>query len=636
MNDIQSFIQKNLLTDSGKLKAPHIVKKDVFDEFMSMIDPQYLNKAFSEIVYLYWMNIDPSRCSFCSKERKFNRFSSGYAKTCGNKECKYADRTAWNKGLTKETSEIVKNQGKAVSKKKRGRELTSAEREVINSNREKIKGVKHSKERIDKVKKTCLERYGVESVLKKDEVREKGRGVNREKYGTDYYTQSEHFKKRSSEIVEKSRKTLKERTGFEYPSQTDEAKQKAHEKRKENGTYVESKEEKEAYRLLIKKFKVVRRQWSDDRYPFACDFYIEDIDTFIECNFHWTHGQEPFDSKNPYHLQELKELKSKGDYEDIAADVWSISDPLKVETARQSGANLLCFYTLRELELWASSFPDRDRIDLPSDLKYEFDEELALREIKNLREKGADYNSNIYGTEAINYFQQEVFYAKEKELWESSLDLRERLYQNRMAYTQAPSNILHRDLLKGFRNSGIYKGFSHFSPRWAKAFESEFRPTRVYDPFGGWGHRMLGFLNSYYIYNDLNSLACENVKKIAKFYEIDNVEFHNEDATLFTPRKDYDAIFTCPPYFNLEDYAVNLVLDYKLWLEWWQRVVDASFTNKDSCNTFAFVIHESLQDDMEKAIPGKKIKEVEVGSKKGNHFYESRKNGEMLLIYQKD
>ena len=36
-------------------------------------------------------------------------------------------------------------------------------------------------------------------------------------------------------------------------------------------------------------------QYKDDRYPFACNFYIPSLDLFIECNYHWTYGGKPYE-----------------------------------------------------------------------------------------------------------------------------------------------------------------------------------------------------------------------------------------------------------------------------------------------------------------------------------------------------
>lgn len=53
-------------------------------------------------------------------------------------------------------------------------------------------------------------------------------------------------------------------------------------------------------------------QYSDkERYPFNCDFYVKSKDLFIEVNYFWTHGTEPFNENNPEHIKKLNEWKEK-------------------------------------------------------------------------------------------------------------------------------------------------------------------------------------------------------------------------------------------------------------------------------------------------------------------------------------
>ena len=83
-------------------------------------------------------------------------------------------------------------------------------------------GVEHSlqsKEVRDKGKKTNLQRYGVEHVGQSKEVRAKMRSTNLERYGVECNLQL-------SEIKEKIKETNLHRYGFEYPSQSKEVQDK--------------------------------------------------------------------------------------------------------------------------------------------------------------------------------------------------------------------------------------------------------------------------------------------------------------------------------------------------------------------------------------------------------------------------
>ena len=87
-----------------------------------------------------------------------------------------------------------------------------------------------------------------------------------------------------------------------------------------------------------------------------------------------------------------------------------------------------------------------------------------------------------------------------------------------------------------------------------------FMPTngvRVYNPFGG-GVQM-GFITGSYGYEYLSSEIrqnqCDSNNEICKdFY---STKWLKSDTSKFTPKQNYDLIFTCPPYYKVEEY-----LDY--------------------------------------------------------------------------
>jgi hypothetical protein len=87
-----------------------------------------------------------------------------------------------------------------------------------------------------------------------------------------------------------------------------------------------------------------------------------------------------------------------------------------------------------------------------------------------------------------------------------------------------------------------------------------FMPTTgssVYNPFGG-GVQM-GFVTGWYGYEYLSSEIrqnqCDANNEICQdFY---NTKWIKSDSSKFTPKKKYDLCFSCPPYYQVEEY-----LDY--------------------------------------------------------------------------
>lgn len=111
---------------------------------------------------------------------------------------------------------------------------------------------------------------------------------------------------------------------------------------------------------------------------------------------------------------------------------------------------------------------------------------------------------------------------------------------------------------------------SNFRPTAAKYLYNAYgNKGNVYDPCGGWGGRMFGFLAS-----DCKSYTCcepstksfEGLKHLADdFSYVDkDVTILNECAEDYVPKKNsMDMCFTSPPYFDTERYSDENTQSYK-------------------------------------------------------------------------
>lgn len=224
--------------------------------------------------------------------------------------------------------------------------------------------------RWDKRNKTCLEKYGVPNpFMSKDimtkEIIDKQKQTRADtlstKYGVTNPSQIEAVK-------QKKEQTCISRYGVPYYLQSDEfkslftpefvlkAKIKELETRKKHGTARYSGIETEIYDKLISRFDrtdVHRNYNKDHRYPFAVDFYIKSLDTFIEVNFHWTHGPGGFyDSENSAHKEVLDRWKIKAessDYYKSAIVVWTIKDVNKYKCAVNNGLNYIVLWDRKDV-----------------------------------------------------------------------------------------------------------------------------------------------------------------------------------------------------------------------------------------------------------------------------------------------
>lgn len=175
-------------------------------------------------------------------------------------------------------------------------------------------------------------------------VKAKIRATSMERYGVPYYWQSEDARKRLKELLSR-----------------EEVQQKIIETKKKRGTINSSKPERIAYGLLVDKFgeSDVESQYNnDERYPYACDFYIKSLDLFIELNATWLHCGHWFDENNEVDLCRLQVLfekasDSKSMY-NRAIYIWTYDDLRKRETAEKNNLNYLVFWDndLTDFKKW--------------------------------------------------------------------------------------------------------------------------------------------------------------------------------------------------------------------------------------------------------------------------------------------
>lgn len=198
-------------------------------------------------------------------------------------------------------------------------------------------------DRKDKISKSKKFRYGDSRYNNM----EKTKATNLEKYGVECSLAN-------PEIIEKRNKTNLEKYGVKYPLQS----AKIYSKTIIHNSAVSSKEEMKIYKILCEEFKEVKLHYKSNEYPFHCDFYIPELNLYIEYQGHWTHGKHAFDSANDEDLSILKEWKkqskTKSQYLN-AIDIWTIRDPNKRKIALQNKLNWLEFFTVNEFKNWLKS-----------------------------------------------------------------------------------------------------------------------------------------------------------------------------------------------------------------------------------------------------------------------------------------
>lgn len=310
---IVKFFQREDGTVKGAVLSPRII--DAHKDIASYMQKRFLfTQDYKEVYYLIYHGLNERpKCPVCGKEVPFVKFNIGYRKYC-SLECQRSDK-----------GKQIKNEC---------------------------------------LKSTCLERYGVSSVLQLEDVKKKSEETSLRKYGCKRPSQSEIVKQHTREnnlkkygsvthmssqgVKDKIKQTCIERYGVDYAFCDKDIQKRALEASLQSST-SKSKAEDAIYEELCciyGKGNIIR-QYKSNVYPFHCDFYIQSEDLYIEYQGSWTHGSMPYiegDTTCVQQLQLWKEKALNSEYYKDAIETWTYRDVIKREIARK--------YKLNYIEIW--------------------------------------------------------------------------------------------------------------------------------------------------------------------------------------------------------------------------------------------------------------------------------------------
>lgn len=252
-------------------------------------------------------------------------------------------RKPWNKGLTKETDDRVRNNIENSVKKRKENGYIPWNKGLTKETDSRIKGMpgelnpmfgKHPE-----AWNKNVTRYDDERMLKASE-NHKGcipwnKGKNIEGHP------------QSLETREKIRKAHLD-PNFQY---------KRFLKMKEHGTlsvHSNTSAELKVYDYLLSIFDEdeIKKQFFDSsRYPFKCDFYVKSKDLFIEVQGCWTHGKCPFDETDEECINQLDNWKTKAkksNYYKNAIYTWTVLDVRKRSMAKENELNFIEIFDVDE------------------------------------------------------------------------------------------------------------------------------------------------------------------------------------------------------------------------------------------------------------------------------------------------
>lgn len=381
-----------------------------------------------------------------------------------------------------------------------------------------------------------------------------------------------------SETLEKIKTTTKKKYGVDYAMQDKDLVSKNVEAKRQSGTFSTSSVEEH-----VKGFDDFEVQYNKDaRYPYLCDFYDKDKDLFIEVNASWTHGYHWYNAEEDADICKKWKAKTRDSkYYANALEVFTKRDVEKRKCARVNNLNYVT--------LWDSDGMDADlwfAMGMP--LGKDWEREYSWLPYHHIPEEVDVSNMRLSWrslSAVVKDAQRKVFYKRELELWNKNPlrngkwgTVQAFLYANRYKYlNKLPHELTDRMLLRSFRISGLYMGYTSFNSALMRQVIEKYNVKSVYDPCAGWGERMMtcGKLGVSYEGCDINSELFDGYKRLYELIDGFKPVLHNNDSANQLVTGDADAIITCPPYKDIEVYSDNGAenLSDKEFAAWWSDVV---------------------------------------------------------------
>ena len=243
MDITKENIEKYLL---DKNKNPSRLKKKQNAEFFQRVLAVNPHEDENTSLYLTYHGVECRRCQLCGKSMKINNFQIGWKETahwcslkCRDADPLYHEHYKKAIGRVDQSSRVEKM--RETVKERYGVDHIAKTDYFKTRMKEFHESVDHAPMR-EKYKATCMERYGVEHYYQSDELKEKNaryrndpeyqkarvekmRETNRALYGVENYSQTEEYKKRwKEEISKKVKDTCLERYGAPWFLESDKFK----------------------------------------------------------------------------------------------------------------------------------------------------------------------------------------------------------------------------------------------------------------------------------------------------------------------------------------------------------------------------------------------------------------------------
>ena len=201
------------------------------------------------------------------------------------------------------------------------------------------------------------------------------------------------------------------------------------------------------------------------------------------------------------------------------------------------------------------------------------------------------------GDALIKHFHTSIYRAHRRgqlspyEAWQND-DILRKTIENRIIYQ---NHINPNKILQGFNVSKTAPKVSVFSASRAKQIIAQYLSeyTQIFDPCSGFSGRMLGTisLGKQYIGQDISQIAVNESNNMLRFLReqgfMVDAEVHQADSLV--THGTYEALFTCPPYKDLEQW-LDVPPNQETCDEW----ITACLQNY-KCKRYVFVVNETTK-----------------------------------------
>lgn len=479
----------------------------------------------------------------------------------------------------------------------------------------------------EKAKQTCLEKYGASSPLSSKKVREKIESTCLEKYGhkyalrygtdefkdlmlkkygNEYYnnkekasaTRSEFSDEKKQDIIAKRKATTLERLGVEVPAQSKLIRDKMQQTcLQKYGTKFAT--QSEAVKKKLKQTCLEKYGYMPGRLhtPENKKAMIEKYGTEFFAQTKYSHfcrktklvyDDEKFDS---YFELEFY-IWAKDNCESVKHEPYAIEYAFDGETFKyfpdfEVDGEL---FEVKGLQFFEDKDPAKKMVnpfDHSQDAKYEAKHQCMLshsvhiitdetmyadfvhkkftNDFTRLFDKDADFPyqdlaPNASDDDAIRYFHRSVYEAHKKgykspiEAWQDK-DLVKKAALNRL---KEVGHCEPKDIVRAFSVAKIAPKVSVFKASLAKKLVKSYLSEcdTIVDPFSGFSGRMLGVAanGKTYAGKDLNEKHVAESNEIIAYKQLQNCSVIVEDILKKENVETYDALFTCPPYEDKENW----------------------------------------------------------------------------------